>query len=151
MRPRVLIVDDSLTVRMNIGEALQAAGFDTMLCADLRSAREALTREGSVLVVLDILLPDGDGLDFLKELRDSPTTAKIPVLLLSTEAEVKNRVRGMGAGADEYLGKPYDLGQVVARARALTQAGASGGLGSGRRVLVIDDSLTRASLGLAKG
>ena len=142
MKPRVLIVDDSLTVRMDIGEALQSAGFDTVLCADLRSAREALAREGSVLIVLDILLPDGDGLDFLKELRSSPTTAQIPVLLLSTEADAKNRVRGMGAGADEYIGKPYDLGLVVARARALTQADASGGVGLGRRVLVIDDSVT---------
>ena len=142
MKPRVLIVDDSLTVRMDIGEALQSAGFDTVLCADLRSAREALAREGSVLIVLDILLPDGDGLDFLKELRSSPATAQIPVLLLSTEAAAKNRVRGMGAGADEYIGKPYDLGLLVARARALTQADASGGVGLGRRVLVIDDSVT---------
>ena len=142
MKPRVLIVDDSLTVRMDIGEALQSAGFDTVMCADLRSAREALAREGSVLIVLDILLPDGDGLDFLKELRSSPATAQIPVLLLSTEADAKNRVRGMGAGADEYIGKPYDLGLLVARARALTQADASGGVGLGRRVLVIDDSVT---------
>ena len=142
MKPRVLIVDDSLTVRMDIGEALQSAGFDTVLCADLRSAREALAREGSVLIVLDILLPDGDGLDFLKELRISPATAQIPVLLLSTEADAKNRVRGMGAGADEYIGKPYDLKLLVARARALTQADASGGVGLGRRVLVIDDSVT---------
>lgn len=142
MRPRVLIVDDSLTVRMDIGEALQAAGFDTVLCADLGSARAALSRDGSVLVVLDVLLPDGDGLDFLKELRSSAATASIPVLLLSTEAEVKNRIRGMGAGADEYLGKPYDLGQVVARARSLMQTGANGGMGSQRRVLIIDDSVT---------
>jgi PAS domain S-box-containing protein len=142
MRPRVLIADDSLTVRMDISEALQSAGFDTVLCADLRSAREALAREGYVLVVLDILLPDGDGLDFLKELRSSPATAQIPVLLLSTEAEVKNRVRGMGAGADEYIGKPYDLGQVVARARALTRANSNDAVGPGRRVLVIDDSVT---------
>ena len=142
MKPRVLIVDDSLTVRMDIGEALQSAGFDTVLCADLRSAREALAREGSVLIVLDILLPDGDGLDFLKELRSSPATAQIPVLLLSTEADATNGVRGMGAAADEYIGKPYDLGLVVARARALTQADASGGVGLGRRVLVIGDSVT---------
>ena len=142
MRPRVLIADDSLTVRMDISEALQSAGFDTVLCADLRSAREALAREGCALVVLDILLPDGDGLDFLKELRSSPATAQIPVLLLSTEAEVKNRVRGMGAGADEYIGKPYDLGQVVARARALTRANSNDAVGPGRRVLVIDDSVT---------
>ena len=166
MKPRVLIVDDSLTVRMDIGEALQSAGFDTVLCADLRSAREALAREGSVLVVLDILLPDGDGLDFLKELRSSPATAQIPVLLLSTEAEVKNRVRGMGAGADEYIGKPYDLGQVVARARtgrsrrvrmlmcaeragvvAVRGAIATGGetspsLLGPKRLLAVDDSIT---------
>ena len=142
MRQRVLIVDDSLTVRMDIGEAVQSAGFDTVLCADLRSARAALALGGCVLVVLDILLPDGDGLDFLKELRSSPATAQVPVLLLSTEAEVSSRVRGMGAGADEYIGKPYDLGQVIARARALTQSDARGGGGSGRRVLVIDDSAT---------
>src|ERR1035438_2965950 len=134
--------DETAAAVVENGEALQSAGFDTVLCADLRSAREALAREGSVLIVLDILLPDGDGLDFLKELRSSPTTAQIPVLLLSTEADAKNRVRGMGAGADEYIGKPYDLGLVISRARALTQADASGGVGLGRRVLVIDDSVT---------
>jgi PAS domain S-box-containing protein len=148
MKPRVLIVDDSLTVRMDIGEALQSAGFDTVLCADLRSAREALAREGSVLIVLDILLPDGDGLDFLKELRSSPATAQIPVLLLSTEADAKNRVRGIGAGADEYIGKPYDLGPLVARARALTRGAiATGGetspsLLGPKRLLAVDDSIT---------
>jgi two-component system NtrC family sensor kinase len=142
VRPRVLIVDDSLTVRMDIGEALQAAGFDTVLCADLRSAREALGRPGAVLVVLDVLLPDGDGLDFLKELKSTPATARIPVLLLSSQDEVADRVRGMGAGADEYLGKPYDLAQVVARARALLHSDANAAMGSERRVLVIDDSAT---------
>ncbi len=141
MKPRVLIVDDSLTVRMDIGEALQAAGFETVLCADLRSARDALAREGFVLVVLDILLPDGDGLDFLKELRSSPATAPIPVMLLSTASEVLNRVRGLGEGAEEYVGRPYDLGQVVARARTLTltQAVVSGGVS---RLLAVDDSIT---------
>jgi PAS domain S-box-containing protein len=152
MRPRILIVDDSLTVRMDLGEALQSAGFDTVLCADLRSAREALAHERAVLVVLDILLPDGGGLDFLKELRSSPTTAKIPVLLLSTAAEVKNRLQTMDAGAEEYIGKPYNLGQVVARARALTQADASGEVATGvetgpsvlspKRLLAVDDSIT---------
>lgn len=142
MKPRVLIVDDSLTVRMDISEALQAAGFDTVLCADLRSARAALAHQGPVLVVLDIVLPDGDGLDFLKELKSAPETTRVPVLLLSTEAEVKNRVRGMGAGADEYIGKPYDIRQVVARARALVQASEDRREGPRRRVLMIDDSAT---------
>jgi len=152
MRSRVLIVDDSLTVRMDISEALQSAGFETVLCADLRSAREALARERAVLVVLDVLLPDGNGLDFLKELRSSPATAQLPVLLLSTEVEVKFLFPRVGAGAEEYMGKPYDLGQVVARARTLTQADASGGVASvgetsptllgPKRLLAVDDSIT---------
>jgi len=128
MKPRVLIVDDSLTVRMDIGEALQSAGFDTVLCADLRSAREALAREGSVLIVLDILLPDGDGLDFLKELRSSPTNSPNAGAAAFHRGRRQEPRPGMGAGADEYIGKPYDLGLLVARARALTQADASGGL-----------------------
>jgi PAS domain S-box-containing protein len=145
---------------MDIGEALQSAGFDTMLCADLRSAREGLAREGAVLVILDIPLPDGDGLDFLKELRRSPATAQIPVLLLATEAEVKSRLRVMGVGANAYIGKPYDLGQVVGRARALTHADAdaigaaapngetSASLRGPERVLAVDDSITyREELG----
>ena len=152
MRPRILIVDVSLTVRMDLDEALQSAGFDTVLCADLRSAREALAHERAVLVVLDILLPDGDGLDFVQELRSSPATAKIPVLLLSTMDEVKNPVRTMDAGSVVFIGKPYDLGQVVARAQALTQADARGELAidaetgpsllGAKRLLAVDDSIT---------
>jgi PAS domain S-box-containing protein len=142
MRPRVLIVDDSLTVRMDLGEALQTAGFDPVYCADLRSARQTLAGDRCGLVVLDVLLPDGDGLDLLREIKESPATASVPVMLLSTEAEVRNRVRGMVAGADEYIGKPYDLGQLVARARALTREGGENGAGRNRRVLVIDDSTT---------
>jgi PAS domain S-box-containing protein len=142
VRPRVLIVDDSLTVRMDLGEALQAAGFEPVFCADIRSARQALTRDGCGLVVLDVLLPDGDGLDLLKEIRESPATAGMPVMLLSTEAEVGSRVRGMGAGADEYIGKPYDIGQLVARARALVRHSTGNGAGRRCRVLVIDDSAT---------
>jgi len=67
---------------MDIGEALQLAGFDAVACPDLRSARAALAGEGPVLIVLDLLLPDGDGLDLLAELKSSPATAQIPVLLL---------------------------------------------------------------------
>jgi two-component system, NtrC family, sensor kinase len=142
MRPRVLVVDDSLTVRMDISEALEAAGLDAVPCTDLRSAREATVRESPALIVLDVRLPDGDGLDFLEELRGARATERIPVLLLSTEAEVKSRVRGMSAGADEYVGKPYDIGQVVARARDLVRSVSNDSRILRRRVLVIDDSPT---------
>ena len=144
MTQRVLIVDDSLTVRMNLEEAFRAAGFDTSLCGTLASAREAVARGGVSVVVLDVVLPDGDGVAFIAELKKS---AGIPVVLLSADAEVRDRVRGLSTGADEYVGKPYDAGYVVSRVRKLVGRE----LGEGARVLIIDDSATfreslRASL-----
>ena len=152
MKPRILIVDDSLTVRMDLGEPLQSAGFDTVLCGDIRSAQVALDQQPAALIILDILLSDGSGLDFLKALRLSPATAHVPVLLLSTEAAVKNRVQTMDAGAVVFIGKPYDLAEVVAQAHALTQVHAcgeaavyAGTVGSplgAKRLLAVDDSVT---------
>ena len=141
MTPRVLVVDDSLTVRMDLAEALTAAGFVTDVAADLAGAREIVSRGGCSLVVLDLLLPDGEGLGFLKEIRSTPATTSLPVMLLSTEAEVRSRIQGMSAGADEYVGKPYDLAQLIARARRLC-GGELRVEGSRRRVLLIDDSPT---------
>jgi PAS domain S-box-containing protein len=141
MTAAVLVVDDSLTVRMDVGDALQAAGFEVTLCEDLRGARAALAVQSFSLVVLDILLPDGSGLDFLRELKNGPITAALPVMLLSSEAEVRSRVHGIHAGADEYLGKPYDVSRLVSRARVLALA-ASSSEGSPQHVLVIDDSPT---------
>jgi two-component system, NtrC family, sensor kinase len=142
VKPRVLVVDDSLTVRMDLRAALEAGGFSVRLAPDLGSARQALDQETPELAVLDVLLPDGDGLDFLAALRADPATAALPVMLLSTEAEVGARVRGMSAGADEYVGKPYDVGQLVARARALARLSGEQPAHARRTVLVIDDSLT---------
>jgi PAS domain S-box-containing protein len=152
MKPRILIVDESLTVRMDLGEALQSAGFDTVLCADIRSAKEALAHEHAALIVLDILLSDGSGLDFLETLRRSPTTAQVPVLLLSTSQEVKNRVQTMDAGAVVFIDKPYDHVELVAQVHQLTQfnAGADAanyartgaGLLGAKRLLAVDDSVT---------
>jgi PAS domain S-box-containing protein len=140
--PRVLVIDDSLTVRMDLEEALRAAGYATLLCSDLRAARAALGHDDFALVVLDVHLPDGDGLDFLRELRATPRAAAVPVMLLSTEAEVASRVRGMSAGADEYVGKPYDLGQLLARARSLIKTTPAAPRQAARTILIIDDSAT---------
>jgi PAS domain S-box-containing protein len=152
MKPQILIVDESLTVRMDLGEALQAAGFDTVLCADIRSAREALAHERASLIILDVLLPDGNGLDFLETLRRSPTTAQVPVLLLSTKEEVKNRVQILDAGTVAFIDKPYELAELVAQAHELTQFNANGdaaiyavtgaGLLGAKRLLAVDDSVT---------
>jgi two-component system NtrC family sensor kinase len=140
MTGSVLIVDDSLTVRMDLLEAFEAGGFHAIPCATLAEARDALTRADIAVVVLDVLLPDGDGVDFLAELRAAPEHHDVTVLMLSTEADVKDRVRGLRTGADEYVGKPYDSGYVIARAQQLV--GRAEPSTDAPTVLFIDDSPT---------
>ena len=100
-------------VRMDLAEAFSAAGFQPDLSVDLAAARRALSAARFALVVLDVLLPDGDGLELLAELKCSPVHGATPVVLLSTEVEVQHRIKGLQTGADEYVGKPYDAEQVV--------------------------------------
>jgi two-component system, NtrC family, sensor kinase len=134
----VLIVDDSLTVRMDLHEAFEAEDFDTQLCATGEQARTAFAAGGFDVAVLDVLLPDADGVELLRELRALPGGDAIVVVLLSSEAEVADRLHGLRTGADEYVGKPYDSGYVVARCRQLLGAAAP----AATTVLVIDDSVT---------
>ena len=96
----VLIVDDSLTVRMDLAEAFEAAGFNALPCATVANARAVLASEPVSLAILDVLLPDGDGIDLLKEIRANPATSATLILMLSTEAEVKDRIRGLQTGAN---------------------------------------------------
>ena len=144
MKPPVLIIDDSLTVRMDLSEAFAGAGFEVTPCANLREARAALSGSSFALVVLDVLLPDGDGVEFLAELKSEQETFSLPVMLLSTEAQVRDRVRGLRTGADEYVGKPYDSGYVVARARELIRMRQPSGVVEKppATILIIDDSPT---------
>ncbi|HEY8088754.1 MAG TPA: response regulator, partial [Polyangiaceae bacterium] len=135
----ILIVDDSLTVRMDLAEALEEAGFPVRVGACLADARATLARESPSLVVLDVVLPDGDGIELLREIRANEKH-HTTVLMLSTEAEVADRIRGLKTGADDYVGKPYDRGYVVARARELLRKAAPSRTGA--TVLVIDDSAT---------
>jgi two-component system, NtrC family, sensor kinase len=142
MKPQILIVDDSLTVRMDLQDAFQSIGFGTTIAETLAEAREALARQAFSLVVLDVLLPDGDGVDLLREIRSTAAASNTRVILLSTEAEVRDRVRGFKTGADEYVGKPYDIGNVLTHARLLLDATQREGTGSRARLVLIDDSAT---------
>jgi two-component system NtrC family sensor kinase len=149
VNPTILIVDDSLTVRMDLVEAFEAAGFNPLPCSTLAEARQALARGPVAVVILDVLLPDGDGVELLKEIRASESTAGAAVLMLSTEAEVKDRLRGLETGADEYVGKPYDTDYVVAKVRELLRARTPAD-NRATTVMLIDDSLTfRSELRIA--
>jgi two-component system, NtrC family, sensor kinase len=146
MNKNVLIVDDSLTVRMDLAEAFEAAGLHPRLCSNIREARDALAAQAIDLVILDVLLPDGDGVDLLKEIRTSPATCDLPILMLSSEADVKDRIRGLKTGANDYVGKPYDAAYVVARGRELLRLrppeNPAPAAAEKVTILVIDDSVT---------
>ncbi len=139
----ILIVDDSLTVRTDLSGALETAGFRAIPCATIAEARTALRTHAIALAILDVRLPDGDGIELLEQVRRDHTLSALPVLMLSSEAEIKDRVRGLRTGANDYVGKPYDTTQVIARIRALI-----GGPPVRDLVLVIDDNAAyRAELG----
>ncbi|MGK3971108.1 response regulator [Sorangium sp. So ce118] len=155
MKPQVLIVDDSLTVRMDLRSLLRGAGFVVTACETKALAQKVLKSRTFSLVILDVLLPDGDGLDILREIRSSADLVQLPVILLSTEIEVKHRIQGLSMGADEYVGKPYDGGYLALRATELVHQRSSArrateGTGPaliGKKILVVDDSPTyRASV-----
>ncbi len=125
---------------MDLVEALEQATIPAVPCGTLAEARRALESNPIALVVLDLVLPDGDGLELLRELRERQNQ-RVSVILLSSEAAVASRIRGLGAGADEYVGKPYDKTFLIAKVRELLQGHlvADPELGS---LLVIDDSRT---------
>jgi PAS domain S-box-containing protein len=147
MNDLVMIVDDSLTVRMDLLEAFAAEGMHAIGCETAAAARETLARESVGLVILDVLLPDGNGVELAKEIRAHPARANVPILMLSTEGEVRDRIRGLTIGTDDYIGKPYDRDYVVARARELLGRSQHVAPAANATILVIDDSATfRAEL-----
>lgn len=147
MKPHVLIVDDSPTVRMDLRATLNFAGFTVTACDTKASAQQALRSRAYDLIILDVILPDGNGIDLLREIRSTQEHEHLPVILLSTEANVRDRIRGLTTGAADYIGKPYDSDYLVRRACELALAHELGPSSApqsvrGKKILVVDDSLT---------
>jgi heavy metal response regulator len=118
---RLLVVEDEKKTASFVRKALQAEGFAVDVCHNGDDALAAATTTPFDAVVLDIMLPGRDGLGVLKQLRARKNST--PVLLLSARGEVNERVEGLNAGADDYLPKPFELSELVARVRALTRRG----------------------------
>jgi two-component system response regulator MprA len=113
----VLVADDDRGVRDALDRALRVAGFETDLAADGLQALAAIGRRPPDAVVLDVMMPSMDGLAVCRRLRT--TGDRTPVLLLTARDAVRDRVHGLEAGADDYLPKPFDLDELLARLRAL--------------------------------
>lgn len=133
MSMRILVVEDETKVGSFIRRALEEESYAVDLCADGTSGLE-LARDSSYdLIILDVMLPGMSGLQVLETLRNEKI--KSPVLILTARAQVDQRVKGLDAGADDYLTKPFAIEELLARVRALLRRGA----GEGTGLLQIED------------
>jgi len=123
---RVLVVEDEKKIAAFIKKGLVEAGFNPLLCARGDDALQLATTERFDAIVLDVMLPGRDGLSVLRQLREGRHT--VPVLLLTARSSLNERVEGLNAGADDYLGKPFSMDELVARLRALGRRQSGDGL-----------------------
>jgi DNA-binding response OmpR family regulator len=121
---KILIVEDERRVGRFIERALQEQAYTARLVETCADARDALAESPYDAIVLDLGLPDGDGLELLREWRASGFNE--PVLILSARDAVGDRVRGLNIGADDYLPKPFSIDELVARLRSLLRRHATG-------------------------
>ena len=117
MSVRVLVADDERAVRESLRRALTLEGYEVELASGGREALESVGQGRADVVVLDVLMPDIDGLEVCRRLRH--VGDRVPVLMLTARDAVSDRVEGLEAGADDYLVKPFDLDELIARLRAL--------------------------------
>jgi DNA-binding response OmpR family regulator len=113
----LLLIDDDVELCELLSSWLSQEGFQVRACHDGASARKALAEQEPDAVVLDVMLPDGSGLEVLKQLRSEH--AELPVVMLSARGEPLDRILGLELGADDYLAKPCDPRELTARLRAV--------------------------------
>lgn len=116
---RILVIEDDAVLLDGLKVGLGLAGFSADTVSTLDDAKAAIESDSFDALVLDRMLPDGSGLDLLRTMRAAGN--RTPVLLLTAKDAVTDRIDGLDAGADDYLGKPFDLDEVAARLRAITR------------------------------
>ena len=114
---KILIVEDERRLGQFIKKGLAERSYTATLVSNCREARDALCETGYDAIILDLGLPDGDGLDLLRKWRHSGFNE--PVLILSARDAVEDRIKGLDVGADDYLAKPFSLEELLARVRSL--------------------------------
>lgn len=119
MAASLLLIDDDARLTGMVGDYLRSAGFEVTVANSLGEARARLSGSDYGLLVLDLMLPDGDGLDLCRELRAQARTRRLPLLMLTARGEPMDRILGLELGADDYLAKPFEPRELLARVKAL--------------------------------
>jgi DNA-binding response OmpR family regulator len=118
---RVLVVEDDPDIAQLVAHYLEKAGFSAELLANGRDALAAIAARPPDVIVLDLMLPQVDGLEICRVVRGNAATAAIPIIMVTARSEESDRIVGLEIGADDYLGKPFSPNELVARVRALVR------------------------------
>lgn len=121
---KLLLIDDDARLTTMVGDYLRAHGFDVDTAGSLAAGRDRLRLGGYDALLLDLMLPDGDGLDMTRELRADARTRRLPLLMLTARGEPMDRILGLEIGADDYLPKPFEPRELLARVKALLRRAA---------------------------
>ena len=122
MKPRILVVEDEVGISEPLAEGLQREGFEPEVAGTIEAARAAYGRQEPDLILLDVMLPDGDGRDLAREIRQA---SDVPIVMLTARGEEIDRVLGLELGADDYVVKPFSTRELTARIRAIMRRGKS--------------------------
>ena len=125
MTPHLLLIDDDARLTAMVSDYLQANGFEVTSAGSLAAGRERLQQHSYDALLLDLMLPDGDGLDLTRELRADARTRRLPLLMLTARGESPDRIVGLEIGADDYLPKPFEPRELLARVKALLRRSAT--------------------------
>jgi two-component system, OmpR family, response regulator RegX3 len=120
MKPRILVVEDESSISEPLAENLAREGFEPVVAATLGSARAAVQAAMPDLILLDVMLPDGDGRDLARDIRRE---SDVPIIMLTARGEEIDRVVGLELGADDYVVKPFSMRELTARIRAIMRRG----------------------------
>jgi len=123
MNPIVLIVDDEPHMRRITELSLRKAGYRILTARNGREALEVALREQPALIVMDVTMPEMDGLEALRQLKATPATASIPVIMLTTRGQSGTRIEAEGSGAALYLTKPFSPSTLAAEATRIIGGG----------------------------
>ena len=119
VKPKILIVDDEPNIVETVKYNLEKSGFRTLTAHDGKLALELAQREQPDLITLDVMLPEKDGWEVCRLLRQDPRTRAIPVIMLTVKGDESDKVIGLEMGADDYLTKPFSPKELVARVKAI--------------------------------
>ena len=129
---RVLVVEDDQDIAQLVARYLEKSGFVSEVVSSGRDALTAVAAQAPDLIVLDLMLPQLDGLEVCRAVRAREATAAIPIIMLTARAEESDRIVGLELGADDYLAKPFSPNELVARVRALLRRAGRGQAPLGR-------------------